>query len=102
MTDVVTIASILERETQLSREYPLVASVIYNRLRAKMRLELDSTVFYTLPEGTKVLKKADLDRVTPYNTYRRAGFRPGLSAIRGSRRLTRPRTQPRRPTCSTF
>jgi UPF0755 protein len=87
VTDVVIIASILERETQLSKEYPLVASVIYNRLRTKKRLELDSTVFYTLPDGTKVIKRADLDRVTPYNTYRRSGLpagpisNPGLKAL---------------------
>ena len=87
VTDVVIIASILERETNLSKEYPLVASVIYNRLRTKKRLQLDSTVFYTLPEGTKILTKDDLARVTPYNTYRRSGLpagpicNPGLEAI---------------------
>ena len=89
VTDVVIIASILERETNLSKEYPLVASVIYNRLRAKKRLQLDSTVFYTLPEGTKILTKDDLARVTPYNTYRRerAARRPYLQpGPRGHRR----------------
>ena len=51
VTDVVIIASILERETQLSKEYPLVASVIYNRLRTKKRLELDSTVLLHAARG---------------------------------------------------
>jgi UPF0755 protein len=90
ITDVVIIASILERESQLSREYPLVASVIYNRLHAKMRLQLDTTVFYLLPEGAKTFTKADLDRVTPYNTYRKAGLpagpicNPGLETIQAA------------------
>ena len=87
VTDVTIIASILERETQLSREYPLVASVIYNRLHAKMRLELCSTVLYTMPEGTKVLKDSDTKALTPYNTYQQRGLpagpicNPGLKAL---------------------
>ena len=87
VTQVVTIASIIEREVRLSREYPLVSSVIYNRLALPMRLQLDSTVFYGLPEGTKVLTKADLARKTPYNTYARDGLpagpicNPGIKAI---------------------
>jgi UPF0755 protein len=88
--DVVTIASILERETKLAREYPLVASVIYNRLRAPMRLQLDSTVFYGLPEGTKVLTSADIAAHTPWNTYRKSGLpltpicNPGIKAIQAA------------------
>ncbi|NTU72543.1 MAG: endolytic transglycosylase MltG, partial [Coriobacteriia bacterium] len=54
INDVVTIASILEREVRLADEYALVSSVIYNRLKIRMRLQLDSTVFYGLPEGTKI------------------------------------------------
>jgi len=77
LADVVTIASIIEREVRLDREYPLVSSVIYNRLRIKMRLQLDSTVFYTLPEGTKVLTKKDLQNDNPYNTYSHYGLPPG-------------------------
>ena len=87
LTDVVTVASIIERETVLSREYKLVSSVIYNRLALPMRLQLDSTVFYGLPEGTKVLHKADIAAHTPWNTYRRDGLpltpicNPGMKAI---------------------
>jgi len=85
--DVVIIASIAEREAQLSREYPLVSSVIYNRLHAKMRLEMCSTVLYTMPEGTKVLKTSDTEVKTPYNTYQLKGLpagpicNPGLKAL---------------------
>jgi peptidoglycan lytic transglycosylase G len=90
LNDVVTIGSILQRETKLSREYPLVASVIYNRLHDRMRLQLDSTVFYVAPEGTTKLTNADLSIESPYNTYRQAGLppgpicSPGIEAIRGA------------------
>jgi UPF0755 protein len=77
LADVVTIASIIEREVRLSDEYPLVASVIYNRLKIRMRLQLDSTVFYGLPEGTKTLTKADLRNGHPFNTYSHYGLPPG-------------------------
>ncbi|HEY5541554.1 MAG TPA: endolytic transglycosylase MltG [Coriobacteriia bacterium] len=92
LTDVVTIASILERETKLPREFPTVASVIYNRLHAHMRLQLDSTVFYIAPEGTAKLTAADLSIPSPYNTYRHAGLpagpicNPGIEAIRAAAR----------------
>lgn len=75
--DVVTIASILEREAKLSKDYPTVASVIYNRLHARMRLQLDSTVFYVAPEGTSRLTNTDLFNPSPYNTYRNYGLPPG-------------------------
>lgn len=77
LTDVVTIASILEREAKLAKDFPTVASVIYNRLRAHMRLQLDSTVFYVAPEGTAKLSNNDLFNPSPYNTYRHAGLPPG-------------------------
>jgi len=86
-TDVVIIASIAEREAQLQKEYPLVTSVIYNRLHEKMRLEMCSTVLYTMPEGTKVLKNSDTEVKTPYNTYQMKGLpagpicNPGLRAL---------------------
>jgi len=88
--DVVTIASIIERETRLPREYRLVSSVIYNRLALPMRLQLDSTVFYSLPEGTKVLRKSDLAAHTAWNTYQRDGLpltplcNPGMKAIKAA------------------
>jgi UPF0755 protein len=77
LTDVITIASIIEREAKLSKDRPNVASVIYNRLHAHMRLQLDSTVFYVAPEGTSRLTSADLHIDSPYNTYRHAGLPPG-------------------------
>ncbi len=87
VADVVTIASIIEREVRLSKEYPLVSSVIYNRLKAGMRLQLDSTVFYFLPPGTKVIRKSDLQNPNPYNTYANAGLPPGPLASPGLRAI---------------
>jgi UPF0755 protein len=77
LSDVVIIASILDREAKIDREYPLVASVIYNRLHAHMRLQLCSTVLYVLPEGTTKLTNHDTFNPSPYNTYRRSGLPPG-------------------------
>lgn len=77
LTDVVIIASILEREAKLRKELPLVSSVIYNRLHSKMRLQICATVLYVLPEGTTKLKNSDLQHPSPYNTYRRSGLPPG-------------------------
>lgn len=77
LVDVVVIASILEREAQLPEEFPLVSSVIYNRLDQPMRLQLCATVLYTMPEGTTSLSNADLEQDTPYNTYLHDGLPPG-------------------------
>jgi UPF0755 protein len=90
LADVVTIASILEREAQLPEEFPLVSSVIYNRLERPMRLQLCATVMYTMPEGTTSLTNADLEQDTPYNTYLHDGLpagpisNPGLAALQAA------------------
>ncbi|MCG2806787.1 MAG: endolytic transglycosylase MltG [Coriobacteriia bacterium] len=87
LPDIVTIASIIEREVRLKKEYPLVSSVVYNRLKIRIKLQLDSTVFYGLPEGTKILRKEDLQNGYPHNTYSIAGLpagpigNPGLEAL---------------------
>ncbi len=70
--DIVTMASLIERETAVSEERPLIASVIYNRLRDGMRLQIDATVIYALgPDftGTEVSYQ-DLEVDSPYNTYK--------------------------------
>jgi UPF0755 protein len=85
--DVVTIASGIEREVSVDKEFPLVASVVYNRLRIKMRLQLDSTALYGLPDGTQVLTSKDLRNPHPYNTYVHAGLPPGPIANPGLRAL---------------
>ncbi len=90
LKDVVIIASILERETKIPKEFPLVSSVIYNRLARPMRLQLCATVLYELPEGTTTLTDANLKNNSPYNTYSHDGLpvgpisNPGLKALQAA------------------
>jgi UPF0755 protein len=90
LVDVVVIASILEREAQLPEEFPLVSSVIYNRLAKPMRLQLCATVLYTMPAGTTSLTNADLENESPYNTYLHDGLpigpisNPGMAALQAA------------------
>lgn len=80
--DVVTIASMVERETRLPKERPVVASVIYNRLKRGMRLEIDATVQYVLGNKPRLLYR-DLRVQSPYNTYLHKGLPPGAIASPG-------------------
>jgi len=77
---LVTVASIIEKETSLLAERPIVASVIYNRLRKNMPLQMDPTVIYGLwrldGNFSGNLRKKDLQRDMPWNTYRRRGLPP--------------------------
>ena len=69
--DVITLASLIEKETAASSERPLVSSVIYNRLHLGMRLQIDATVVYALGpdyDGHPLLY-TDLEVDSPYNTY---------------------------------
>jgi len=75
--ELVVMASIIERETKLATERPLVSSVIYNRLRKGMRLEIDATIEYVLPGNRFRLRNRDLRIDSPYNTYRNKGLPPG-------------------------
>jgi UPF0755 protein len=84
--NVVTLASLVERETALEGERPLVASVFENRLAKKMPLMTDPSVIYGLEvrklwRGT--IYESDLKRDTPYNTYLHAGLPPGPIASPG-------------------
>jgi UPF0755 protein len=78
--ETVTLASIIEKETALPREYPLVSSVYWNRLRKGMRLQADPTVVYGLKREGKwsgTLYRSDYDLGSPWNTYRIDGLPPG-------------------------
>jgi UPF0755 protein len=79
--DLLTLASIVERETAKAEERPHVAAVYLNRLRMGMKLQADPTVAYAVSGGTGVLdhklNRADLDQDDPYNTYKRTGLPPG-------------------------
>jgi UPF0755 protein len=84
--DIVTLASLVERETAVNSERPLVASVLLNRLQQKMPLMTDPAVIYGLQvEGQwrGAIYQSDLKRDTPYNTYRHPGLPPGPIANPG-------------------
>jgi UPF0755 protein len=74
--EVVTIASLVEREAKADDERALMAGVYYNRLRLGMPLEVDATIEYIFPEHRAVITKSDLAIQSPYNTYLRTGLPP--------------------------
>lgn len=74
---VVTLASIIEKETSNKSERLLVSAVFHNRLRKGIPLQSDPTVIYVLPNFNGDLTKADLKTKSAYNTYRRKGLPPG-------------------------
>ena len=77
LNEIITIASIIERECKVDEERPLVASVIYNRLDKGMPLQMCSTVQYVLGKQKEVLTNADTRIDSPYNTYKIVGLPPG-------------------------
>ncbi len=84
--DVVTLASLVEREARRPDERPTVSSVFHNRLKIGMKLDCDPTTIYAaILEGRYrgVIHRSDLDSANPYNTYRHAGLPPGPSASPG-------------------
>ncbi len=86
----VTLASLVERETAIDGERPLVASVFENRLDKKMPLMTDPSVIYGLElqnQWRGALYESDLKRDTPYNTYVHAGLPPGPVANPGAKAL---------------
>jgi len=91
--DVLIIASMIEKETVAPRERPLVAAVIYNRLRIEMPLFIDATIRYGLDvPPTESLRNSHLRHPTPYNTRVHLGLpptpiaNPGLASIRAAAR----------------
>lgn len=90
--EIVTLASIVQKETPRTSEMPIVASVYLNRLRKKMRLQADPTVVYALTDGLGDMQGAPLLRghlklEHPYNTYRNGGLPPGPIANVGQAAL---------------
>ena len=84
--DVVTLASLVEKEGKLADERPRIASVFQNRLKIGMKLDCDPTTIYAaLLTGNYrgTIYRSDLDRVHPYNTYSHAGLPPGPIASPG-------------------
>jgi UPF0755 protein len=93
--DVLIIASLVEREAQIARERPLIASVIYNRLSDGMPLGIDATIRYETNNWTRPIRQSELDADTPYNSRLREGLpptpigNPGLASLEAAARPAR-------------
>ena len=85
--EVLTLASVIEKETGAGDERPRISSVFHNRLKKKIPLQSDPTVIYGLPNFDGNLHKKDLSHPTPYNTYRWAGLPPGPIASPGAQSI---------------
>ncbi|MEQ6359069.1 endolytic transglycosylase MltG [Thermoanaerobacter thermohydrosulfuricus] len=87
---IVIIASLIEKEAVVDKDRPLIAGVIYNRLKKHMKLQIDATVQYALGEHKDKLLYKDLEVDSPYNTYQHYGLpigpicNPGLKSIKAA------------------
>jgi UPF0755 protein len=90
MHEVLTLASVIEKETGSGGERPEISAVFHNRLKKHIPLQSDPTVIYGLPAFDGNLHKKDLSSPSPYNTYRVQGLppgpiaNPGIQAIRAT------------------
>ena len=84
---IITLASIIEKETGTPEERPIIASIFHNRLKNNMRLESDPTVIYGIKNFNGNITKKDLQTQTPYNTYKIKGLPPGPIANPGARSI---------------
>ncbi len=81
--DIVTLASIIEKEAKRPEERPVISAVYHNRLRKRMLLRADPTVQFALGRHTARVLYKDLEVNSPYNTYKYAGLPPGPIASPG-------------------
>ncbi|MCF1742123.1 endolytic transglycosylase MltG [Paradevosia shaoguanensis] len=92
--ELVTLASVVEKETGVATERPQVAAVFVNRLKRGMRLQSDPTIIYGITKGQSTLgrglKKSEIEAKTPYNTYQIDGLpagpiaNPGIESLRAA------------------
>lgn len=87
LREIVTIASLVEEEARVPEERPDVAAVIYNRLKRRMPLQLDSTLQYILNKYGQRLLYEDREVDSPYNTYKNPGLPPGPISAPGIQSL---------------
>jgi len=87
ISEIVTLASIIEKEAKVPEDRPIISGVFYNRLKKPMRLESCATIQYILGEVKPVLSYADLEVESPYNTYKHDGLPPGPIACPGASAL---------------
>jgi len=83
LDEAVTLASAIQTEGKKLSEFPLISSVLHNRLATGMKLQCDATVQYVLPQRKEVLTLDDLEIDSPYNTYLYPGLPPGPIANPG-------------------
>ena len=90
--DVLTIASLVEREAAVAKERPIIASVIYNRLKNDIRLDIDATTRFAVGNWERPLRVSELQNPSPYNTRVHSGLppgpigNPGLASIKAAAR----------------
>jgi UPF0755 protein len=88
--DVVTMASLVEEESRIDDERPIVAGILWKRLANGVTLGVDATVRYIVNKPTSAITRADLDIDSPYNTRKLGGLppgpiaNPGLASIRAA------------------
>ena len=85
--EILTLASLIEKETGVDTERELVSAVFHNRLRSKIPLQSDPTVIYGLGQFDGNLRKQDLTSTSPFNTYLIAGLPPGPIANPGAKAI---------------
>ena len=87
ISEMFILASIVEKETAIKNEKPLISGVFYNRLKKNMRLQSDPTVIYSITEGKYKLKRKltrkDLKFKSPHNTYVKKGLPPSIIGFPG-------------------
>jgi len=87
ISEMYILASIVEKETALKREKPIIAGVFFNRIKSKMRLQSDPTVEFSLTRGEKKLNRKlyrkDLKFISEFNTYINHGLPPSIICFPG-------------------
>jgi len=86
--EVLTLASIIEKEAIINSERPLISAVYHNRLKKRMPLQADPTAVYGIKRSSERITMSDLKRKTPYNTYIIKGLPPGPIASPGIKSIT--------------
>ncbi len=86
--EVLTLASIIEKEAITDADRPLISAVYHNRLKKKMRLQADPTAIYGIKSSKEKITSDDLKKNTPYNTYMIKGLPPGPIASPGIKSIT--------------
>jgi len=81
--ELLTLASIIEKEAVVDSERPLISAVYHNRLKKNMLLQADPTAIYGIKSSREKITREDLLRITPYNTYKIKGLPPGPIASPG-------------------